>query len=85
MPYAPERLAHALEDDPQVRHLGLFHEMTHPRYGRVKALRRAIRYDGQRGGAVRPPPDLGEHTEEILSEIGFSKERIASLRSSGLI
>ena len=85
VPHAPERLAHELQDDPQVRHLGLFHEMEHPRHGKVKALRRAIRYDGQRGGMARPPPDLGEHTEEILSEIGFSKERIAGLRSSGLI
>ena len=85
VPHAPERLAHELEDDPQVRHLGLFHAMQHPRYGRVKALRRAIRYDGRRGASERPPPDLGEHTEEILSEIGFSKERIAGLRSSGLI
>jgi len=53
-----------LESDPQIRHLDVFYEIEHPRYGKVKAPRRPVRIDGSRDVDFRPPPDLGEHTDE---------------------
>lgn len=42
-------------------------------------------FDGQRGAVRRPPPALGEHSEEVLGEVGYSAEEIAGLRAAGVI
>ena len=44
-----------------------------------------IRIDGTRGQPTRPPPALGEHTDEILTELGYDSARIASLRADGAV
>lgn len=85
VPFAPERRLEELEDDPQVRHLGVFFDMVHPLEGRVKAARRPVRYDGSNDSGTRPPPVLGEHSSEVLQEAGFSNAEIAQLREEGLV
>ncbi len=85
VPFATERLINELQDDPQIRHLDLIREAIHPRYGRVRGLARPVRFDGQREETMRPAPDLGEHTEEILREIGKSASDIAELRRKGVL
>ena len=66
VPFAPENEIQDVENDPQVRHLEVFHEMEHPKYGKVKMPHRPIRVDGDRDIEARPPPDLGEHTDEVV-------------------
>ena len=85
VPFGVENELQDLEDDPQIKHLGVFYEIEHPKHGKVKAPRRPIRIDGSRDIDFRPPPDLGEHTEEVLREIGLSSDRIAALRQSRVI
>ncbi len=85
VPFAPEHEVQDLESDPQVRHLGVFYELEHPKYGKVKAAHRPVRVDADRSIDSRPPPDLGEHTAEVLREAGLSAERIALLRELGII
>ena len=85
VPFGVENELQDLEDDPQIRHLDVFYEVEHPKHGKVKAPRRPIRIDGSRDIDFRPPPDLGEHTDEILREIGLSTERIAALRAARVI
>ena len=53
--------------------------------GTLKAPRRPVRVDGSREIDVRPPPDLGEHTVEILNEIGFDSAAIETLRRTQVI
>ncbi|MES2412367.1 MAG: CoA transferase [Pseudomonadota bacterium] len=79
VPFAPERRLEELADDPQVQHLDVFYEMTHPRYGQVKAAHRPVRFDGDNHSNFRPPPDLGEHTEEVLREAGLDDADIKKL------
>jgi crotonobetainyl-CoA:carnitine CoA-transferase CaiB-like acyl-CoA transferase len=69
VPFAPELGVEDLENDPQVRHLGTFYELEHPRHGVVRAQHRPARVDASREIDFRPPPDLGQHTEEILAEL----------------
>jgi crotonobetainyl-CoA:carnitine CoA-transferase CaiB-like acyl-CoA transferase len=85
VPFGVENELQDLEDDPQIKHLGVFYEIEHSKHGKVKAPRRPIRIDGSRDIDFRPPPDLGEHTDEVLREIGLSPERIAALRQSRVI
>ena len=85
VPFAPERCIDELAEDPQVRHLDLFYELSHPKHGTVKGMRRPSRYDGERDATLRPPPDLGEHTSEVLEELGVSAERRQRLKDQGLL
>jgi len=85
VPFAPERLIDELEDDPQIQHLGMVRETVHPKYGSLRSLARPIRYDGKREETMLPPPDLGEHTEEVLREVGKSGQEIEELRQKGVI
>ena len=72
VPYAPVHDVSQVAADPQVAHLRSFFELEHPTHGPLTAIRRPIWTDGQRDDQPRrPPPTLGEHTDEILRECGL--------------
>lgn len=56
--------------DAQVRALGITAQVEHPGLGPVELLRGPIRLDGELPDVRRPPPVLGEHTEEVLAQLG---------------
>ena len=75
VPYAPVHDVAQVLTDPQVVHLRSFFELEHPVQGTVTAIRRPIWTDGQRDDQPRrPPPTLGEHTDEVLRECGLDAE-----------
>lgn len=65
------RIPEVLENEG-VRHAQMFETVEHSVAGPVTLLRRAARFDGERGPPQRPAALLGEHTQEILAEIGFT-------------
>ena len=85
VPFAPERQLQDLDEDPQVKHLGLFYEMIHLLQGVVKAAHRPVRYDGDNRSDFLPPPTLGEHTHEVLHGLGISDAEIEKLSQQGVI
>jgi len=85
VPFAPERRLDELADDPQVRHQDVFYEQAHPEHGTLRAAHRPIRYDGDNHSDFLPPPDLGEHTDQVLREAGVSAEELQDLRHAGVI
>jgi crotonobetainyl-CoA:carnitine CoA-transferase CaiB-like acyl-CoA transferase len=76
----PEAMA-----DPEVKHLGIFHPLEHPRYGKMVVMRRATRIDGEREAAPLPAPALGEHTEKVLRSLGIAAQEIAELQAAQVI
>jgi formyl-CoA transferase len=68
-------------EDPQVAHNEMIVEMRHPAYGLVRTVGIPIKMDGTPGTLRLPPPRLGEHTAEVLKELGFSAGDIAEILS----
>ncbi|RJF92493.1 CaiB/BaiF CoA transferase family protein [Noviherbaspirillum saxi] len=75
-----EALAH-----PQVQARGLVVRTEHPVLGTLQNIGFPVRFRNEDRAASRPPPLLGEHSEEILSAIGYTSEHIEQLKSDGAI
>lgn len=85
VPFVPERKLSELQDDPQIRHLDLFHDVERASGGTVRTIHRAIRVDGSREIDFRAPPLLGEHTAEVLGGVGISRTELDDLVSQGIV
>jgi formyl-CoA transferase len=80
--------AHSLDDlleDPHLREREILHEEVHPRAGPFSSVGWPAPVQGQPFEVWRPAPALGEHTHEVLAELGCSGERIAELRAQGVV
>ena len=66
--------------DPQVKERGMTVEMPHPAAGTVKLVASPMKFSATPIQYRRPPPLLGEHTAELLRELGFSDAEIDALR-----
>lgn len=71
--------------DPQVMHNKMIIEMNHKRIGTLKLLGNPIRLSKSPASFRTAPPDLGEHTEEILKELGYLQDDIERLRQEKVI
>jgi len=72
-------------NDPQVRARDMVLEIEHPTLGAQRTLGSPIKMSATPANAARRAPLLGEHTDEILEETGFSSEEIAALRRDGVV
>ena len=70
---------------PQVAALGLVVETEHKEAGRLRQTRAAARFSGTPAEIRHGAPALGEHTQEILAELGYSPAEIAALHAEGTL
>jgi len=67
-------------EDVAVKHIAPVLEFDHPRAGRVRVLKHPVQYSSGEATLRRPPPDLGQHTTEVLLEVGYTAEQLADMR-----
>jgi crotonobetainyl-CoA:carnitine CoA-transferase CaiB-like acyl-CoA transferase len=71
--------------DPQVLHRDMLLTIPHPTLGEVKQTGLPIKFSETPGGIDRHPPLLGEHNNEILTDIGYSDDDIKSFSETDVI
>ncbi len=83
-PWAPMQSVEELLDDPQVLANGYIGEVTAEGLAPYRLPNVPVQFDGQ-PAALRRAPEVGEHTEELLLELGYDWDGIAQLQQAGVI
>ena len=71
--------------DPQVKHIGAAATVKHPTLGEIKVVNNAVGLSLTPATMATATPELGQHTDEVLSELGYSTADIVSLRSRKVV
>lgn len=71
--------------DPQITHNGAVVEAVHPTYGRYRRVRPAARFSRTVPGLTPPAALYAEHSEQVLTELGYDAEARARLRARGVV
>lgn len=86
IPAMPVTRLQDLQDDPQLKQQDFFVEYDHPTQGRLRATTPPIRFSKSPAETLRRhPPDLGEHSREVLSEAGLGDAEIDALIGMGAV
>ncbi len=85
VPSAAARSIADMFDHPQVLAEEMVTNLEHPSVGRYKGLTKAIKFSKTPGPSPFAAPTLGEHSDDVLAECGYSHNEIAQLRQQGVI
>ncbi|MHB1654234.1 MAG: CaiB/BaiF CoA transferase family protein [Desulfitobacteriaceae bacterium] len=72
-------------EDPQVKHNHMIETLSHPKAGELKVVGIPVKMSITPGKIRLAPPLVGQHTDEILGEFGYSAEDVAEFRSKGVV
>lgn len=72
-------------DHPQAEHYQLRQQVEHATLGPIDQIGFPYTFSATPPMIRRPPPTLGQHTDEVLGELGFSAEQIAALKTGGVV
>ena len=85
IPAGPVRFVEELFDDPQIQSNGLITEVEHRDAGTVKMIGALAQFSDTPLSAESPSPALGQHTQEILQELGYSEADVHRWKEAGIV
>ena len=85
IPGAPALRPDDLGDDPHLRARGILVDEHHPVAGEFHTFASPVLVDGEEFSIRVPAPALGEHTDEVLADLGYDATAIADLRARGVV
>jgi len=85
IPHAESRSLDSLLDDEHLNAVGFFQMVDHPSEGRLRMTGIASTWSATPLSVRRLAPQLGEHTGEVLEEVGLSKDAVADLLARGIV
>ena len=71
--------------DPQVQHLGIVQPVEHPSLGRLDLIGQAVTLSRTPSQLRSATPERGEHTDDVLRELGYDRDTIARFRRDGVV
>lgn len=83
--WGPASTVAELAEDPQAAATGLFPTVEHPRSGTFRTVGSPVGVRGAETGPRGPAPDLGQHTAQVLRELGLSSAEVQALVADGVV
>ncbi len=71
-------------ESPQTEALGILQQLDHPRIENLTLPALPVSFDRERALHPSAPPDVGQHSAEVLREAGYTDEEIAALAAAGV-
>jgi formyl-CoA transferase len=71
--------------DPHVQARDMAVELEHPIAGKIRNIGVPVKLSETPGSIRMPAPALGQHTDEVLSQFGYSHDEVAQFRESGAV
>jgi crotonobetainyl-CoA:carnitine CoA-transferase CaiB-like acyl-CoA transferase len=85
IPVSPVNTLSEMSSHAHTSQSGMKFDYEHPQLGSLQGIAQPLRLDGARTRLRHPPPLHGQHSAEVLAELGFSREEIKALEEAGTI
>src|SRR5262249_17398444 len=85
VPATPVNNVEQVMQDPQTAARQMIERVMHPTLGDIPAVGTSVKFSRMTAGVRRPAPLLGQHTDEILAEHGYTGDEIRALRAKRVV
>lgn len=85
IPCSPLHTLGELSAHPHTQASGMIYGYEHPQLGAFRSVAQPVRFNGERTALRQPPPMLGQHTAEVLGQLGFDAAQIEAMAQAGAV